>query len=207
MVVVGADVHKRTHTFVAVDEVGAQARREDCPGDHFRSCRGGDVGSGTLRKRGGVGDRGLSATVGAAGTRRDRRSEGGVVGWLLPRHSARRSRQAEVASQRPGRTALAGGLRPDSPGRHTNEGTVHNGGGNAAHTLCLRRAGRFALGSTARSVNDQCAVPRRPSICPQLLRRCVLFDNPWVLAVIATPDQSGCSSAAKMLSPERMNLG
>ena len=27
MVVVGADVHKRTHTFVAVDEVGKQDRR------------------------------------------------------------------------------------------------------------------------------------------------------------------------------------
>ena len=36
MVVVGADVHKRTHTFVAVDEVGRKLGREDRRGHHRR---------------------------------------------------------------------------------------------------------------------------------------------------------------------------
>ena len=48
MVVVGADVHKRTHTFVAVDEVGRSWRESRCR-DRVRAWRGGDVGQGTLR--------------------------------------------------------------------------------------------------------------------------------------------------------------
>ena len=38
MVVVGADVHKRTHTFVAVDEVGRKLGEKVVCGDHCRSC-------------------------------------------------------------------------------------------------------------------------------------------------------------------------
>ncbi len=37
MVVVGADVHKRTHTFVAVDEVGRKLGEKTVAGDHRRS--------------------------------------------------------------------------------------------------------------------------------------------------------------------------
>ena len=47
MVVVGADVHKRTHTFVAVDEVGRKLA-EDRGGDLCWACGGGDVGPGAF---------------------------------------------------------------------------------------------------------------------------------------------------------------
>ena len=49
MVVVGADVHKRTHTFVAVDEVGRKLGEKVVAATSVRSCRGGDVGSRTVR--------------------------------------------------------------------------------------------------------------------------------------------------------------
>ena len=45
MVVVGADVHKRTHTFVAVDEVGRKAWPEGRGRDHLRVTPSGDVGA------------------------------------------------------------------------------------------------------------------------------------------------------------------
>ena len=47
MVVVGADVHKRTHTFVAVDEVGRKLGEKIVVATTHRSCRGGDVGPRT----------------------------------------------------------------------------------------------------------------------------------------------------------------
>ena len=37
MVVVGADVHKRTHTFVAVDEVGRKLGEKTVQADHRRA--------------------------------------------------------------------------------------------------------------------------------------------------------------------------
>ena len=44
MVVVGADVHKRTHTFVAVDEVGRKLGEQDRRRDRGGASQGGDVG-------------------------------------------------------------------------------------------------------------------------------------------------------------------
>src|ERR1700736_4962609 len=87
---------------------------------------------------------------------------------------------------------LLGGPK-DVERRHRDLDRNCDGGGRRRW---VRRPGAPYLGptaswtvqvSTARSVNDQCAVRRRTSIRPQPLRRCVLFDNPWVLAVIATP--------------------
>ena len=77
MVVVGADVHKRTHTFVAVDEVGKKLGEKvvsaTCSGHHqalrwARERFGAEV----------VGHRGLSASVYASGARlADSRPKGG----------------------------------------------------------------------------------------------------------------------------------
>ena len=44
MVVVGADVHKRTHTFVAVDEVGRKLGEKTVEADQRGSSRGDHVG-------------------------------------------------------------------------------------------------------------------------------------------------------------------
>jgi hypothetical protein len=74
----------------------------------------------------------------------------------------------------------------DNDGGH-DDGGDDDGGPAGPGPLPSAYVSWTAQVSTTRSVNDQCAVPRRPSICPQLLRRCVLFDSPWVLAVIATP--------------------
>ena len=70
MVVVGADVHKRTHTFVAVDEVGRQLGQKVVVGDHVRAsrrrcCWARDAFGAQLV----WGDRGLPASVGAPGAR------------------------------------------------------------------------------------------------------------------------------------------
>ena len=79
MVVVGADVHKRTHTFVAVDEVGQQAGRADRRCDHGRAPQGVGVGPRIVRRGAGLGDRGLPASVGPAGTGpADRGAAGGA---------------------------------------------------------------------------------------------------------------------------------
>ena len=67
MVVVGADVHKRTHTFVAVDEVGRKLGEKVVAATSVGASPGGAVGPRALRDRGGVGDRGLPASVGAPG--------------------------------------------------------------------------------------------------------------------------------------------
>ena len=67
MVVVGADVHKRTHTFVAVDEVGRKL------GEKVVAATSAGHADAVMwaRERFGVqvvwGDRGLSAFVGAVG--------------------------------------------------------------------------------------------------------------------------------------------
>jgi hypothetical protein len=45
MVVVGADVHKRTHTFVAVDEVGRQLGSLTVSADWTGSCESVAVGA------------------------------------------------------------------------------------------------------------------------------------------------------------------
>ena len=68
MVVVGADVHKRTHTFVAVDEVGRKLGEKVVAA----TTAGHDQAVRWARERFGRelvwGDRGLPAFVGAAGT-------------------------------------------------------------------------------------------------------------------------------------------
>ena len=67
MVVVGADVHKRSHTFVAVDAVGKQLGQLTVDA----TTKGHHKALAWVRKsfpgRGGVGDRGLPAPVGPAG--------------------------------------------------------------------------------------------------------------------------------------------
>jgi hypothetical protein len=66
MVVVGADVHKRTHTFVAVDRAARELGHrtfEATTAGHQAAVRG----SGTVRHRCGVGGGGLSSLVGPAG--------------------------------------------------------------------------------------------------------------------------------------------
>ena len=80
MVVVGADVHKRTHTFVAVDEVGQQARPSSPlrprPQGITRRWRGPGSSFGAELR---VGDRGLPASVGPVGAGSvGRRSAGGA---------------------------------------------------------------------------------------------------------------------------------
>ena len=50
MVVVGADVHKRTHTFVAVDQVGKRARAADRRGHQQGHLTGGPVGPRAVRR-------------------------------------------------------------------------------------------------------------------------------------------------------------
>ena len=45
MVVVGADVHKRSHTFVAVDEAGRKLGELDGEGDHARGTTGDPMGA------------------------------------------------------------------------------------------------------------------------------------------------------------------
>ncbi|GFG94257.1 hypothetical protein MTIM_01360 [Mycobacterium timonense] len=68
MVVVGADVHKRTHTFVAVDEVGRKIGEKTVKAIAAGHAEAVMWVRGALRRAGGVGDRGLPAPVGAVGT-------------------------------------------------------------------------------------------------------------------------------------------
>jgi hypothetical protein len=78
-----------------------------------------------------------------------------------------------------------------------------------AESTCVERLFRALLGGV---LSPGGARPpgraRWASICPQLLPRCVLFDDPLgSRGDRNTSDQRGCSSGATMLSPVRMNLG
>lgn len=79
MVVVGADVHKRTHTFVAVDEVGKKLGQLTVKADgtgHDKAVRWAQTEFGADL----VWDRGLPTSFGAAGDGPARGGSGGGAG-------------------------------------------------------------------------------------------------------------------------------
>ncbi len=69
MVVVGADVHKHSHTFVAVDEVGRKIGEKTVRAITAGHAEAVMWARERFGNRGGVGDRGLPASIGAVGTR------------------------------------------------------------------------------------------------------------------------------------------
>lgn len=80
MVVVGADVHKRTHTFVAVDEVGRELGSKIVKATtdgHQAAIRWARKELGTEDR---LGDRGLPASVGPVGAGSTDCGSGGRAG-------------------------------------------------------------------------------------------------------------------------------
>lgn len=158
MVVVGTDVHKRTHTFVAVDEVG-RVLGEKVAAATTAAWQGVDVGARAVRYRTVVGYRRLPQPLGTIGARSAvRGAESGAGG-------------TEADGPVPGFGADPGQVRPDR--------RVVGGAGGAARA---RAAGRLPRRNLAGS--SSCSSTVAKTLSDNGRRR---FAGCWNASTSSTP--------------------